>query len=497
MPTRNWPRPNKSFALPRTLRLLVASLLLPAVAWAQHAEPALTRPVTGRTQLPPYPAPTAPDTVQARSLPEAFGRGRWHGRVRSYSMATLNQGHYPDYYAQGLGAGARFETASFHGLQVGVGGFFWANLASNDLATPDSLTGAVSRYEVGLFDVTNPGRRRLTGRAEELFLRYRWRQSTLTLGRQLLTTPLLNPQDGRLSPNYAEGLWLELRELPRTTLSAGWLTGLAVRSTTDWTSVGGSVGLYPAGVTEAGQRALYAGNLHSRGLGIVGVNRQVGARTTAQVWNYYADNLFNASFAELTTGRVLGMGQLTLGGQYHYQRTVGSGGNPNPQLAYSAPGRRAHALSTRLGYQRGAWSVSGNYTRITRTGRFLFPREWGREPFYTFLPREREEGFGGVDAAALLGGYTFAQVPGLKAEAGYGHYYLPDVKNTRLNKYGMPSYRQLNASLTYAFPGWAKGLRGQLLYVYKGRLGNTYGEARYEVNKVDLHLVNLILNYDF
>ncbi|QJX47790.1 hypothetical protein HMJ29_12895 [Hymenobacter taeanensis] len=61
----------------------------------------------------------------------------------------------------------------------------------------------------------------------------------------------------------------------------------------------------------------------------------------------------------------------------------------------------------------------------------------------------------------------------------------------------MPSYRQLNASLTYAFPGRATGLRGQLLYVYKGRLGNPYGEVRYAVNKVGLHLLNAQLNYDF
>ncbi|SMB99527.1 hypothetical protein SAMN00120144_0242 [Hymenobacter roseosalivarius DSM 11622] len=77
------------------------------------------------------------------------------------------------------------------------------------------------------------------------------------------------------------------------------------------------------------------------------------------------------------------------------------------------------------------------------------------------------------------------------------HYYLPDVRAFRLNKYGMPSYSQLNASLSYPFRGWAKGLRGQLLYLYKASLGDTYGEARYVVNKVDMHQLNLIVNYDF
>jgi hypothetical protein len=482
----------------RLLRFCAAGLLLaPAAAGAQQAVPAPTRPITGRNQLLPYPPSTTTDTVQARTLAEAFGRGQWHGRVRNYFMATLNQGNSPDYYANGLGVGARFETAPLHGFQLGVGGFFWANLASNDLATPDPVTGAVSRFEVGLFDVTAPARRQLTGRPEELYGRYRWRQSAITFGRQLLVTPLLNPQDGRLSPNYAQGLWLEFNEVKNTTLTAGWLTHVATRSTSEWASVANSIGLYPVGVDETGKRAGYAGHLSSRGLAIIGASRQLGPGTRVQAWNYYADNLFNSAFAEATTGRSVGTGQLTLGAQYHYQRTVGSGGNADPRLAYSAPGRQSHALSARLGYQRGPWSLSANYTRITRAGRFLFPREWGREPFYTFLPREREEGFGGLDAAALLASRTFARVPGLKAEVGYGHYYLPDVRDFALNKYGMPSYRQLNASLSYPFPGWARGLRGQLLYIYKGSLAETYSEARYVVNKVDTHQLNAILNYDF
>lgn len=484
--------------MPRFLRICAAGLLLvPVAGQAQRATPAPTPPVTGRPQLLPYAGPPRADTATARTLAEAFGRGQWRGRVRNYFMATRNRGDLPDYYANGLGAGARFETAPLRGLQLGAGGFFWANLAANDLATPDAATGAVSRYEVGLFDVTDPGRRRLTGRPEELFGRYRFRRSSATFGRQLLVTPLLNPQDGRLSPTYAQGMWVEFQEVKKMTLTAGWLTHLGVRSTTEWHSVANSIGLYPVGVSEAGMRAGYAGQLSSRGLGVLAASRQLGSRTRAQVWDYYADNLFNTVFAEVTTGRPVGAGQLTLGGQYLHQRTVGTGGNADPRLTYSVPGRRAHVLSARLGYQRGPWSVSGNYMRITRAGRFLFPREWGREPFYTFLPRERAEGFGGLDAAVLLASYALPAALGLKAEVGYGRSYLPDVHATYLNKYGLPSYHQLNAAVSYPFRGWARGLRGQLLYVYKGARGDTYGQARYVVNKVDVHLLNVITNYEF
>ena len=86
-------------------------------------------------------------------------------------------------------------------------------------------------------------------------------------------------------------------------------------------------------------------------------------------------------------------------------------------------------------------------------------------------------------AAALLASYAVPAALKLKVEVGYGHYYLPDVHETTLNKYGMPSCRQLNASLSYPFRGWTRGLRGQLLYVYKDVLG----DARYVV---DMHLLN-------
>ena len=91
------------------------------------------------------------------------------------------------------------------------------------------------------------------------------------------------------------------------------------------------------GLNEGGQRANYAGNLSSRGLGVLGLSRQWGPRTTTQVWNYYADNLFNATSAELTTSPAMGAGLLSLRAQYHYQRTVGTDGNADPRLAYRLP----------------------------------------------------------------------------------------------------------------------------------------------------------------
>lgn len=89
--------------------LLCAGLLLaPAAVRGQHAVLALVRPVTGRRQLALYPTPALSDTVRARTLPEAFSRGRWHGRLRNHTTATWNRGYRPGYFANALGACLRY-----------------------------------------------------------------------------------------------------------------------------------------------------------------------------------------------------------------------------------------------------------------------------------------------------------------------------------------------------------------------------------------------------
>ena len=66
-----------------------------------------------------------------------------------------------------------------------------------------------------------------------------------------------------------------------------------------------------------------------------------------------------------------------------------------------------------------------------------------------------------------------------------------------LNKYGMPSYVQANVDVRYSFPGWLKGLEGQILYVQKWKIGENYGNDKFVYNKVDMSLLNVVLNFYF
>jgi len=460
--------------------LLLAGVLQAAVLFAQTAQSATTEP------NPP-----------ATNLLEAFEHGHFHGHFRTYFMATDNARDLSDYHALAAGGGLHFSTAPWHGFSFGVGGLFNYNLASSDLAARDSLTGAVNRYEIGLFDVEDPENRNDLDRIEELWLRYQWKKSHITVGQQSIQTPFVNYQDGRMRPTAEAGVWAEIKEIKNTKIEGGWLWKISPRSTVDWYGIGESIGLYPRGLNPDGTGSGYPENLESAGIGILGITRQLGKRTKIQVWEQYVENIFSTSFVQADyTHPFKNDHKLLLGLQFTHQDALAHGGNEDASKTYFKKGGHSNAISAQSGWQRGGWQALAAYTYITSDGRFLSPREWGREPFYTFMSRERVEGSG--DSHSVTGRLNWqTENKKLRIEAIYGRFYLPDVKNAAINKYAFPSFQQANFDVRYAFSGMLEGLRVQFLYVWKGRLGEVYGNDKYVINRVDMSLYNLIFNYTY
>ena len=182
--------------------------------------------------------------------------------------------------------------------------------------------------------------------------------------------------------------------------------------------------------------------------------------------------------------------------QFLKQDAISNGGNADVARTYFEKGGKSISFGTKAGWKNKTWETSINYNRITSHGRYLMPREWGREPFFTFLPRERNEGLGDVHAFMTKLNYNSLNLR-IKASVAAGYYKLPDVKNYRLNKYGLPSYTQANADVRYSFAGMLKGFEAQVLIVGKKNTGEIYNNKRFEFNKVNMMQYNFVLNYHF
>lgn len=414
--------------------------------------------------------------------------------MRSFFMSTINEGALKDDYALAAGAGIGMLTHPLYGLQFGMSGFFIYNLSSSDLSVTDPITKASNRYEIGLFDIENPSNKNDLDRLEELYLKYNLSKSAITVGKININTPFINPQDGRMRPTLEEGLWLNILESKRIGFNGGWLWDISPRSTIRWFKVAESIGVNPMGVNTDGSRSNYKGNLNSDGIVIANLYYNPSPGLSLNYWNTSLLGILNSNMLELRFRQKKGGMNLYQGLMFVHQDAVKDGGNTDQSKTYINRGAQSNALSLQVGMSNKKSNSSLNYTHITGDGRYLMPREWGRDPFYTFMPRERNEGYGMVHAFMIKSNLKLDQEH-LQIGMAYGYYLLPDVRNYRLNKYGMPSYHQLNLEAAYNFPRFLKGLSLRMLLAQKFRAGETYNDPRYEYNKVNMLNFNLIADF--
>jgi hypothetical protein len=431
------------------------------------------------------------------SILNAFRKGKIEGHFRSFYMSTNNDEPLTDYYGLAFGGGLKYQTGSFKGFQFGIGGSFAFNLTSSDLTIPDPTTGIMNRYEIGLFDQTNPSNKKDLQQLEDLYVKYNFRKSSVKYGKQNIKTPFINPQDGRMNSTVVQGAWIEVNELKKTKIEIGWLSHISPRSTLKWYDGASSIGLYPSGVAINGIKSDYKDQLDSKGIAIAGVTYSMNEQIKLRIWDHWVENIFNTAFLQVDGEFSMeGNGKIIAGAQYIHQQAVSDGENADPAKTYFDHSQKVNIYGVRAGLEFKKATIRLNYSRITNEGRFLFPREWGREPLFTFLPRERNEGLGDVNAISVNFSKSYFRQK-LKAEISAGYYELPDVKDTRLNKYGLPSYYQFNLDLKYSFTNFLHGLSAELLYLYKMRNGNIYEDLRYVIHKTDMQQINIVINYNF
>ena len=470
------------------LSVLLLLFFVMTCSKAQHQE------VTDKPEM--YKGKQTTD-ADSSSLLHAFRSGTFHGHLRYFFMATDNKNGLTDYYANAVGGGLRFETAKFHGFQLAVSGFYIFNTGSSDFTKPDSVTGQFNRYEIALFDVEDPANKKDLDRLEELYLKYNFRKSSVTFGRQLINTPFINLQDGRMRPTGVEGVMFEFNEIKKMKIEGGFLYAISPRGTVKWYSTGKSIGIYPTGVNPDGTKSGYNNNIESNGVALVGITTTLTNKLKLQVWDMFTENVFNTVMIQFDySAPQKNKSVLFASAQLIKQDAINDGGNKDQLKSYFVKGSHSLSFGAKAGWKNKHWETSLNYNRITSEGRYLIPREWGREPFFTFLPRERNDGLGDVHAIVGKINYSFLKAR-IKISLAGGYFKLPDVKKYSLNKYGLPSYTQVNADIRYAFTKSLKGLEAQLLIIGKANNGEVYNNNKYIINKVNLMQYNLVLNFHF
>lgn len=430
------------------------------------------------------------------SLAEQIRGGEIEFHLRSFFMGTSNRGILTDYHTQAIGAGIGYTSKPFKGFEVGFSGFFVFQLYAHNLDKMDPTTGNVNRYEVLLYDMNDLENTKDLDRLEYLYLAYRLKRFHAVFGRQKVHTPFINEQDNRMRPNIFNGLTLNY-DTDSWKWMAAWYNQVTMRGTVNWYSIENSLGVYPFGRNVYGTSSRYKNNISSKGIGVLGASFQRTKALKVQAWNYLAENIFILNFLQADAQLDVGYGNLNVGAQGFSQFAVNDGGNPDPLLTYITSGERTFGFGASIGLEHGGNRFSLNYLTIADDGRFLFPREWGREMFYASLPRERFEGNGGTTAITAKYEFTVEKFPKLSGQLGASSVNNPNIASYSLNKYGVPSYYHFTGAVDYAFDGMMEGMKLKLLLVNKTGKNTSEVPDINRINRVDLWNMNFIVDYKF
>ncbi|MCZ2473883.1 outer membrane porin, OprD family [Aquirufa ecclesiirivi] len=446
--------------------------------------------------LPIVPVNSTPsNTPDSSSVWHVLTKGKIHPNLRYFYMNTDNVGSSYDAFAHGIGMGISYESAPWKHFSLGVSGQ-WIHMVNTSSLVPDPKFPILNRYEIGLVDLIHPQSKALLSRLEKLYVSYSIQKSSIKMGRQVINTPFINPQDGRMRPTAVSGIWVDWNNITNTKVEGGYIQAISPRSTTQWFGIGESMGIYPQGLNPDGSKSNYLGNIKSQGIGMIGITLKQWKPWSIQVWNMYVDQVMYTGMlqadAQWPTNQ---KSQWIAGVQYIEQHAIQDGGNPDPSKTYMNPGAMSRTFGAKFGWENKQWKSSINYNRITGEGRYLMPREWGKDPFFTFMPRERNEGFGDVAALVAKVAYQWKKTP-LKAQLAQGYFHLPPLNEVALNKYAMPSYSQSNIEVTFEPKGKWKGSSFSLIYVQKIGLENHILADKFIINKVNMSQVNFIVNYN-
>ncbi len=399
--------------------------------------------------------------VEPRSLKDIFLKGSVHGRIRQMNMVTFQSAPLQDHAAGAIGMGISYETAPFHGFQLGFSGSFTFRAFGYQMNSQDSAGLGFPKFELQLFDVKDPQNHTDLDRLDELYLAFHRKQVWAEVGRITVQSSLINPMDTRMKPYTFQGIqggWHDHKHQ----ISGAFLHRVGPRSTVHWYDMGESIGAFQSGHQMDGTPSDYAGKTTSPGVGLMHYKfGNEGEKLSVDIWNYLILNVSNTFHGRVSYTTKRGF---MAGLEYLQQGQVGNGGNEVLAHQYF-PDQTARIFGTRVGYHGKKWQLYLNGTWATREGRFTFPTEWGREQFWSTVARSRTEGLGGFQLVNLS--LRIHPLKNLFIRTDLAHLRAPKPEEFRLNKYGNVSYTQWNMDIDYVFHQALEGLHLRFISALK------------------------------
>ncbi len=351
----------------------------------------------------------------ADSLMEAFSQGKLDGQIRTFYISRNYEGSI-NYSrdALSLGGSIGYETASLYGLSLGA-----------KFYTTNGVGGNNGLFENRIDPTLFGDDTKSYSQLGEAYIKAVYGKTAFKAGRQKLDTPLAGADDARMVPNLFEAYVLSNSDIKDTTLIAGHVNKISAGSFSNAYAQDGfsrDANKAITGISANGALALASGyglnNVSNKfmdmadyaiggldngtnGVSVVAVVNKSLTGTTIQLWDYYAYDILNAIYADVTFTNKVGNFGYNVALQYINESDIGDklAGEIDSTYYGAKIGGTLSGVSLSFAY-----SNTGSSDGATLNGGVISP--WGGMPAYTQGMVTRHQFFADTDAYKVSLGYN-------------------------------------------------------------------------------------------
>jgi len=452
----------------------------------------------------------------AENITDAFANGMFYGRLRAnafqWDWETADNATNKDNKAFGLGGSLVYKSAPLYGTSITTSLYYssspFADMREDEADATYVKSGkdTFSRYnvkEIGDWEMAV---------LAEAYVQYNIGKTDIKLGRQIFESALTASNDTKMIPNTFEGISIESKDVPQTTLKAAYLTAQKLRDhttfhdvitfndgTSNWNNNDDS-GVHQ-GISYANLKA--AGKDVDNSLVVVAASNKSIPNLTMDVTYTAVPELISSVIGELNYKIPVGDFTITPGVRYMQQMDDGAGAvggaSLNGGLATWTTGdtkgyKDAKSLESSLVMARlvvnyGALKVMGGYSKVADEGDIVAP--WRNFPTGGYTRAMAQLNWK-ANAETMMGevAYDFGKAKILKGFSTMARYAIQGSDEAKQAAGGQADLsiihvdlkQQINPQLDAKFRVAIVDSEKRILGSSAGTDVDTYNEYRFELN---------------
>jgi len=425
------------------------------------------------------------------SIQSWFEEGTVKGNVKYYYIETKKDAgsSHPSAHANSLGGQLSYTTGNWNGFETGA-----TFMTTNGFALPNKVDTSILGRDNGVRTGNPSDAEDSFAVLGEAFLKYSYKDFSTLYGRKVIKTPLVHAKEVRMLPSAVQGLFVEYKLEPTTTIGTSYLTHFKQRTSDEFVNI----------IEHAlgDNTKLVTGD--NKGEVITADVVHKGDKISYKFYDYYADDFLNSLYLDVDFKNTLDNG-ISVHAAYQYinQRSIGNADDNLNEIGSLTGGNRissnAFGFKFDVGYKESKFGVALSKVLSDNDRHDSLVLPWDGTPLFTNMITSNDlfqSNYGkALNADSIyIGGsagvklaytqkYDFTGISGFKTVLSY-----LNVNNDKFTN----NQRDYNAVIAYGVGDFSLALKG--IWVRHNSSSDTQGTVS-QIDKLTQYRV--IANFKF